>query len=150
MLTSGHDPNLRRKQRYWIDRGYRQQRINSAREAQGLSILKLPRKLSWSITEVCDVLGVHRHTIQKYERLGIIPYPTYPSRRRVYWGHQVMLLSRLFQRMRSEGWPRSMPHVIGSAGWTSYLSSLRSEWRKGHNDVEWKGRGRTHDQAAHG
>lgn len=80
--------------------------------------------------EVCDLLGVHHDTFDKYQRLGLIPKATYPTRKRRYWQHQVTALVKLFRKMRAEGWPHRMPHFIGSKRWDEYRERLKQEWER--------------------
>lgn len=142
-MSARYNRELRRLY-YSIDPGYRARRKQSAAKAGGWRPPERITRDSWSIREITAILGVSSKTIDRYEKMGIIPKVTYPvGRMRRYWRHQAVLLIWLFQAMRMEGWPRRIPHFVGSRYWTLALARLRSEWDKehpfyGHREV-WSG-----------
>jgi hypothetical protein len=127
---------------YAVDRGVRARRKNEALKAQNLPPKHIETRDSWTRGEVCDAIGVSQETFIGFVSMGVVPKATYPGRQTRYWSHQVPLLIDLFTRMRHEGWPKRIPHFVGSAYWTDYLAKLQSEWtREPRLYAEWKARG---------
>lgn len=136
---------------YAIDPGYRKRRKNQALVGLGREPIHLESRSSWSRPEMLEIIGVSSATFTKYQQLGVIPLPTYPTSRAFtrYWSHQAVLLVRLFDEMRKEGWPQKMPHFIGSPYWTGFLERLRSDWvREPYDYREWKARGGDHQEGS--
>lgn len=132
-----------RRIQYAVDMGARARRKNQAAKAQGRDRRDREFKDSYSRTEMVEILGVNRRTFFRYVQLGVIPKTTYPSglNHPRYWRHQAVLLTKLFNAMRKDGWPTRMPHFVGSPYWTQFLAALRSEWeREPHAVSEWKAR----------
>jgi hypothetical protein len=127
---------------YAIDRGRRARRKNNALRAKKLKPKHIETRDSWSRAEVCAMVGISERRFIEYTYMGVIPKATYPSRYVYYWSHQALLLVKLFDAMREEGWPRRIPHFVGSPYWTDYLTKLRFEWGKEPRlYAEWKARG---------
>lgn len=123
------------KLRRRVDPEYREKHIRSVLRARGRRVSDVPIiRASFNRTEVAEMAGVNRKTLLDYHAYGIIPPTTYPGPteklKARYWRHQAVLVIKLFARMRSQGWPDVIPHMIGDAGWTQYLDRLRSEWPK--------------------
>ena len=137
----------RRRLRYQFDAGYRQSCLISAAKARGHPPDRIvPRKQSWSVHEVLDIVGVSLKTFNRHQRLGLIPLPTYPAKVRRYWGYQVLLIVRVYQHMKKEGWPERMPRYVGSLHWSKLLSETQQRWKKeGLPHADWKARCCHHD-----
>lgn len=118
-----------RRVRYQADPGYRNDCLRSTARQEGRDLRRYPwHKTSFSVSELCRVIGINVWTFDKYQKLGLIPLPTYPARKRRYWTHQAWLVVNLFKRMRRDGWPVVTPHFVGCSDWTKYLTKLQSEW----------------------
>lgn len=132
---------------YQIDPGRREARKAHTAKSRGSPRSYRTRRDSWTLTEVCKALSISIPTLRKFEKMGLVPpadYPTGTPRRTRYWRHQVSLLIRLFRALRKEGWPRIMPHIVGSAYWTKLIGEIHSAWPKEAFD-EWQGRYSHHD-----
>lgn len=135
---------------YAIDKGNQNARRNQAQAAKGKKPSLRQRRDSWSLMEVASIVGCGRMVMLRYRELGVIPPATYPSKQTRYWRHQAVLLTKLFNEMRKQGYPRRTPQFVGSPYWTRFLNDLRSEWKREPDAlVQWKARGGNDHENSH-
>lgn len=148
MFSDCQTTQQRRRRRYHEDPSFRLRVLRSVARYEGRDTSYLPeeKKTCYTSRELCDLCEVSIETLDRYQQIGIIPLPTYPSANRVYWPHQALLVMRLFKRLRDEGWPAVMPHYDGSRSWAKFFARIKEEWpKKGSTNGYRKTRGGSHD-----
>lgn len=149
-MSSREEDEKRRRLRYRLDPEFRVKALQSQARYEGRDtgyLVVQVRKGSYSRREVCDLAGISEKTFRRYQAAGLIPPTTYPSGWHHFWPHQVLLIMRLFKRMRQEGWPNVPPHYVGSKSWAVFLAKIKDQWVKEKHNVEGIGIGQSdHDK----